>query len=137
MPEHFALVTSEPIDESRVRHAVESPSSGAVVMFAGVVRDHDGGRNALSLDYEAHPDAERMLAECCAAVAAETGLTVAAAHRVGHLVVGDVALVAAAAAAHRREAFDACELLVERVKSSVPIWKRQQFADGESEWVGL
>ncbi|HEU4849451.1 MAG TPA: molybdenum cofactor biosynthesis protein MoaE, partial [Terrimesophilobacter sp.] len=58
-------------------------------------------------------------------------------HRIGHLEVGDVALAAAASAAHRREAFDACELLVERIKSTVPIWKRQYFTDGHSEWVGL
>lgn len=131
------IVTDRPIDDAAIRKAVESPSSGAVVVFSGVVRNHDGGHDIRSLDYQAHPDAERILAECCADVTAETGLAVAAAHRIGHLEIGDVALYAAVSAAHRREAFDACELLVERIKSSVPIWKRQHFADGESEWVGL
>jgi len=91
----------------------------------------------LSLDYQAHPDAERILRECCDAVTEQTGLTVAAAHRVGHLEVGEVALYAAAAAAHRAEAFAACELLVDRIKQAVPIWKRQYLASGATEWVGL
>ena len=137
MPEPTAVITETVIDDDAIRRAVESPSSGAVVVFSGVVRNHDGGRDILSLDYQAHPSAQEILAECCAAVAAETGLLVAAAHRVGHLAIGDVALYAAAAAAHRREAFDACELLVERIKSTVPIWKRQHYTDGASEWVGL
>ena len=133
----FATVTAEKISAHTVQEAVESPRSGAVVVFHGVVRNHDDGHDILSLDYQAQPDAQRILAECCGSVADETGLAVAAAHRVGHLEIGDVALVAAASAAHRREAFDACELLVERIKSTVPIWKRQYFTDGRSEWVGL
>lgn len=133
----LAVITSDEIDVRAVQEAVESPHSGAVVVFHGVVRNHDDGQDIQSLDYRAHPDAERILAECCQAVSEETGLAVAAIHRIGHLEVGDVALAAAAAAAHRREAFDACELLVERIKSTVPIWKRQYFTDGHSEWVGL
>lgn len=133
----FGIVTDQPIDDAAVRRAVESPASGAVVVFSGVVRNHDDGNDISSLDYQAHPDAERILLECCTTVSAETGLAVAAAHRIGHLEIGDVALYAAVSAAHRREAFDACELLVERIKSTVPIWKRQHLADGASEWVGL
>ncbi|TQO20345.1 molybdopterin synthase subunit MoaE [Rhodoglobus vestalii] len=132
-----AVITETEIDESAIRRAVESPASGAVVLFSGVVRNHDGGESVRSLEYQAHPEAQRILAECCAAVAVETGLAIAAAHRTGHLEIGDVALVAAVAAAHRREAFDACELLVERIKSTVPIWKRQRLIDGTAEWVGL
>ncbi|AWB96930.1 molybdenum cofactor biosynthesis protein MoaE [Agromyces badenianii] len=137
MNELLAVVTAEPIDEAAVRGAVESDSSGALVIFSGVVRDHDGGRGVLSLDYRAHPEAARFLAECVRRIADETGVAVAAAHRVGELRIGDVALVAAASAAHRAEAFDACERLVDLIKQRVPIWKRQHFADGASEWVGL
>lgn len=133
----LALITAEQIDEHAVRQAVETATSGAVVLFAGVVRNHDHGMSVLSLDYQAHPEAERVLADCCRQVTAETGVVVAAVHRVGHLEVGDVALYAAAAAAHRAEAFTACELLVNRIKATVPIWKRQHGADGSSEWVGL
>lgn len=133
----FSVITNDEIDEAAIRRAVESPQSGAVVMFSGVVRNHDGGRDVQSLEYQAHPDAERFLAECCASVAAETGLSIAAAHRVGTLEIGDVALLAAVSAAHRREAFEACELLVERIKATVPIWKRQSLTGGTTEWVGL
>ena len=132
-----AVVTAEPIDEAAVRAVVEADTSGAVVVFLGVVRNHDGGRDVLSLDYQAHPEAERFLAECVRRIADDTGLAVAAAHRVGELRIGDVALVAAASAPHRAEAFDACERLVDLIKQQVPIWKRQHFTDGVSEWVGL
>lgn len=137
MSDRVALITAEPIDERAVRAAVEADSSGAVVMFSGVVRDHDDGREVSALDYQAHPEAERFLAECVRRIADETGLAVAAAHRVGELRIGDIALFAAASAAHRAEAFDACERLVELIKQEVPIWKRQHFGDGVSEWVGL
>ncbi|MBH0109801.1 molybdenum cofactor biosynthesis protein MoaE [Salinibacterium sp. NG22] len=136
-PASFATITDASIDEAAIRRAVESPASGAVVVFSGVVRNHDGGNEVWSLEYQAHPEAEALLAQCCAEVAAETGLAIAAAHRVGLLQIGDVALSAAVSAAHRREAFEACELLVERVKATVPIWKRQQLAGGATEWVGL
>ena len=135
-PQH-AVVTAEPIDEAAVRAAVGAETSGAVVVFLGVVRNHDGGRDVLSLDYQAHPDAERFLAECVRRIADDTGLAVAAAHRVGELRIGDVALVAAASAPHRADAFEACERLVDLIKQQVPIWKRQHFTDGVSEWVGL
>ncbi|WP_286219345.1 molybdenum cofactor biosynthesis protein MoaE [Paraoerskovia sediminicola] len=120
-----------------VEEAVAAPECGAVVTFRGVVRDVDGGQDVTGLDYEAHPDATAVIRRCCASVAAETGLRVAAVHRFGSLTVGDVALVASASAGHRREAFEACSLLVERIKAEVPIWKRQHFTDGDSEWVGL
>lgn len=135
-----STVTDQPLDDGvtrAVERAVAAPECGAVVTFRGVVRDDDGGRAVTSLDYEAHPDAATVLRKVCQAVAAETGLRVAAVHRYGHLEVGDVALVAAASAGHRKEAFEACSLLVERIKAEVPLWKKQRFTDGESEWVGL
>ncbi len=116
---------------------MRSDADGALVVFEGVIRDHDHGAAVTSLEYSAHPDAEQFLAELCSELAAETGLRVAATHRIGTLVVGDVALVAAVAAPHRAEAFAACALLVDRLKQRVPIWKRQHLADGETEWVGL
>jgi len=133
-------VTKDALDDAVVRAvegAVSSRECGAVVTFRGVVRDVDGGRDVTGLDYEAHPDATEVLRRCCAAVSAETGLRVAAVHRYGVLTIGDVALVASVASGHRAEAFAACSLLVERIKAEVPIWKRQHFTDGDSEWVGL
>ncbi|MFC4244288.1 molybdenum cofactor biosynthesis protein MoaE [Gryllotalpicola reticulitermitis] len=137
MVQILASVSAEPISTAAVEAFVQASVNGAIVTFAGVVRDHDGGRPVSALEYEAHPDAERFLAECCREVAASTGLRVAAIHRVGALEVGDTALVAAVAAPHRREAFAACAELVELIKQRVPIWKRQRFDDGVSEWVGL
>ena len=133
----LAVITEEPLDEAAVRHAVEDPAHGAIAMFCGVVRDHDSGQAVRALDYRAHPDAQRFLQEIVERVAAETGLLVAAAHRVGDLRIGDVALFAAASAGHRAEAFAACERLVEEIKRGVPIRKRQHYEDGVSEWVGL
>lgn len=138
--EDVTRVTDAVLDDATARaveDAVAAPECGAVVTFRGVVRDVDGGRDVTSLDYEAHPDATAVLRAVCADVAGETGLRVAAVHRYGHLGIGDVALVAAASAGHREEAFAACSLLVERIKAEVPIWKKQRFMDGESEWVGL
>ncbi|CAN5248900.1 molybdenum cofactor biosynthesis protein MoaE [soil metagenome] len=132
-----ASISSQPLDAAALEQLVMSSQHGALVTFRGIVRDHDHGLAVSALDYQAHPDAERFLEECCATVAAETGLPVAAAHRVGSLVVGDTALVAAVAAPHRAEAFAACERLVELIKQTVPIWKRQHLADGATEWVGL
>ena len=132
-----AALTEEPIDSAQHEALVAHAAAGAVVAFAGVVRDHDGGQTVSALEYQAHPEAERFMRACCTAVAEQSGLPVAAVHRVGNLVVGDVALVAAVAAPHRAEAFAACALLVERIKAEVPIWKRQHFASGVSEWVGL
>ncbi|RVW05347.1 molybdenum cofactor biosynthesis protein MoaE [Rhodococcus xishaensis] len=137
MRELLAAISAEPLDPAVVDAAVAGPEHGAVVVFTGVVRDHDDGQSVSALEYQAHPDAERFLRQCLEQVSKRTGLPVAAVHRVGELTIGDLALVAAVAAPHRAEAFAACAELVERIKAEVPIWKRQRFATGVSEWVGL
>lgn len=131
----LARISADQLDPAEVEDAVVGPEFGAVVVFTGVVRNHDGGRAVSSLEYSAHPHAERFLRRCCEEMAARTGLRVAAAHRVGPLAVGDRAIVVAVASAHRVEAFAACAELVDRIKHEVPIWKRQHFADGPAEWV--
>jgi molybdopterin synthase catalytic subunit len=133
----LAEVSDRPLDPSTLDAFVWRREAGAVVSFQGIVRDHDGGRSVVSLDYRAHPEAAGFLRSCCEEVAERTGLRVAAVHRVGSLTIGDLALVASVAAPHRAEAFAACAELVEIIKARVPIWKRQHFSDGESEWVGL
>jgi molybdopterin synthase catalytic subunit len=135
--ESLVRIVETPIDRAELEAFARADADGAVVVFEGVIRDHDHGSGVLALDYRAHPDAERFLAEVCADIAASSGLRVAAVHRVGRLVVGDVALVAVVAAAHRAEAFAACAQLVDEIKSRVPIWKRQHLVDGATEWVGL
>ncbi|MFF2622812.1 molybdenum cofactor biosynthesis protein MoaE [Oerskovia jenensis] len=133
----LAGVGESVLDVAEHEHAVASAHAGAVVTFAGVVRNHDGGRSVAALTYEAHPDADRIIGEIAARVAARSGADrVAVSHRVGDLAVGDVALVAAVSSAHRAQAFAACAELVEEVKAALPVWKRQVFVDGTHEWVG-
>jgi molybdopterin synthase catalytic subunit len=117
---------------------VAHQAAGAVVGFAGVVRDHDGGCTVTRLEYSAHPTAQQTLAEVAAEIAAEChGVrAIAVSHRIGTLQIGDAALVAAVAADHRGAAFDTCERLVDAVKARLPVWKHQFFADGTDEWVG-
>jgi molybdopterin synthase catalytic subunit len=133
----LSAISEQPLDGAEFERFVLDDSNGAVVTFRGIVRDHDAGRAVTLLEYRAHPDAEGFLAECCREVATKSGLRVAAGHRTGSLMVGDVALVASVAAPHRAEAFAACAELVELIKQRVPIWKRQHLADGATEWVGL
>ncbi|QIS05420.1 molybdenum cofactor biosynthesis protein MoaE [Nocardia brasiliensis] len=131
----LARISDQPLDAAEVEAAVTGPHYGAVVVFTGKVRDHDGGQAVSALEYSAHPEAERFLRKVCAELAAASDLPVAAVHRVGELGIGDDAIVVAVAAAHRAQAFTACAELVDRIKHEVPIWKRQLFADGLSEWV--
>ena len=134
-----ASVAAETISASAAEAAVWSQDCGAVVTFGGIVRNHDGGRDGVvMLGYTAHPTAAQVIAEVAADVAARhPGVRLWVAHRVGELAVGDAALVGAAAAAHRGQAFAACSELVDTVKERVPVWKEQKFDDGGTEWVGL
>jgi len=133
----LAILSGTPLDETLIENFVLDSTNGALVTFRGIVRDHDRGQLVRALDYTAHPDALRFLREACEQVAADTGLRVAAAHRTGALAIGDVALVAAVASPHRAEAFAATEALVDLIKQTVPIWKRQHIEGGTNEWVGL
>lgn len=131
-----SAVSDQPLDVAAHEAAVADPRAGATVSFCGVVRAHDHGRTVVRLEYQGHPSATHVLAEIVAEYAAlPEVVAVAASHRVGTLDIGDVALVAAVSTAHRAEAFDICRRLVDDIKARVPIWKRQQFADGTDEWV--
>ena len=132
-----AALVDGPISLTEHEELVANDAAGAVVGFAGVVRNHDGGRDVVRLEYSAHPLAEQTLFEALAEVAAQaTGVrAMAASHRVGSLHIGDAALVAAVAADHRAAAFEACARLVDTVKERLPVWKLQFFADGTDEWV--
>ncbi|WP_238018992.1 molybdenum cofactor biosynthesis protein MoaE [Dactylosporangium sp. AC04546] len=131
-----AVVTNEALDVGEHERAVGHRAAGAVVSFAGVVRDHDGGRGVLELEYEGHPTAGAVLAEIAAEIGADPAVqAIAVSHRVGRLEIGDVALAAAVSTAHRAEAFALCARLVDEVKARLPVWKRQVFADGTEEWV--
>jgi molybdopterin synthase catalytic subunit len=120
-----------------VRAAVAGPGAGGIALFAGAVRDTDHDQGVTGLSYSAHPSAEADLRRVAEMIAEKFEvLGIAAVHRVGDLAIGDLAVVAAVACAHRGEAFDACRELIDVLKASVPIWKHQLFTDGTSEWVG-
>ena len=120
-----------------VRAAVADPGAGGIALFAGAVRDCDHDRQVTGLSYSAHPSAERELRRVAEVIAEKFKVAgIAAVHRVGDLAIGDLAVVVAVSGGHRAEAFDACRALIDELKATVPIWKHQRFADGESEWVG-
>jgi molybdopterin synthase catalytic subunit len=132
----FTRVSGEAITVDECVAAVENDHAGAVVTFAGVVRDHDEGKGVTWLRYSAHPTADAVLREVVADVARQhPGTRIAAAHRVGDLAITEVALACAVASAHRGTAFAACAALVDEIKTRVPIWKEQGFTDGSTEWV--
>lgn len=123
------------VDE--VLDAVRHPRAGGIATFIGVVRDRDHGRGVEALDYTSHPSAPQVLRELAERLAAGTDVVrLAVVHRVGHLEIGDTAVVVAVSAVHRAAALEVCRELIDALKSTVPIWKRQVFADGGDEWVG-
>lgn len=130
-------VTPMPLDAVSAVDEVSRNSSGATVQFLGVVRDHDGGRMVDRLEYHGHPTASERLASIVAEVLTRHTGTIAVSvhHRIGHLALGDLAIVATASTAHRAEAFAVVADLVESVKAGLPIWKHQHFRDGTDEWV--
>src|SRR5688500_9245184 len=132
-----ATVSDQPLSVDEHAKLVEHAAAGAVVTFAGVVRDHDHGRSVRELEYVGHPTAGAVVAEVVADVVSRfDGVrAVAVSHRVGPLAIGDVALACAVSAEHRGEAFSLCADLVDEVKARLPVWKRQVFSDGEDEWV--
>jgi len=132
-------VTAEPISNAAVAEFVSVPEAGGIAVFVGVVRDNSGGRRVVALEYEAHaPMAEAKMKEIGEAAHRQwPGVRqVAMVHRVGRLGIGEASVVIAVSAAHRAEAFDACEFAIDTLKQTVPIWKREIFEDG-SVWVGL
>ena len=138
-----ATVTESPLQLDELLDAVGSPAAGAVACFVGRIRDHDpeAAGEVVALDYTYHPDAPAIIGQIAQRAASRldpSGLTrVAVAHRVGHLEVGDLALVACVSSPHRQLAFALCEALVEDVKRELPIWKNQLEADGRRVWSNL
>ena len=130
-------LTTEPIDYAALTEQVRRPDCGGVVLFLGTVRDLTDGRVTVALDYEAYPAmAEKKLAE----IEQETRRRwpvgeIALVHRLGRLAVGEVSVAAAVSCPHRAEAFEACRFAIDRLKELVPIWKKENWADGTTEWV--
>lgn len=129
-------VGEQPLDAAAIERLVSDDRAGAVVLFSGNVRDHDHGRSVASLTYEGHQTAQAVLEDVAREIAERFDvIALAVAHRVGSIGMGEAALVAAVATAHRGEAFAACHALVDLTKEKLPVWKHQVFTDGTDEWV--
>jgi molybdopterin synthase catalytic subunit len=130
-------LTQQPIDAQAILSRVASHSAGAVVLFLGTTRDLTGDRRTLSLDYEAYPAMAREKMEELAAEAGQRWslLDCAIVHRLGHLLPGEASVAIAVASAHRQDAFQAGQWLIDTLKEVVPIWKKENWADGTSQWV--
>ena len=130
-------ITEAPIDHAALTERVRSNLAGAVCTFLGTVREMTGDRQTAALEYEAYPE---MAASKLAELEAEARLRwplldVALVHRVGHLDLGEISVLVAVSAPHRRQAFEACHWLIDTLKEVVPIWKKEVWADGTEEWV--
>lgn len=130
-------VRETPLDPSEVVAAVSGPEIGGIDLFLGAVRNHNDGRAVTRLEYHAYVSmAEKEMARIADEIAREIpGVRLSAVHRIGALAVGDLAVICAAGAVHRGEAFRACRALIDRIKHRVPVWKREHGPDGPY-WVG-
>jgi molybdopterin synthase catalytic subunit len=130
-------LTTNLIDYAALTEQVRRPDCGAVVTFLGTVRDLTDSRETVALDYEAYPGmAEKKMAEIERDTRARWPVgEMAMIHRLGHMNVGEVSVAVAVSCPHRAEAFEACRHAIDRLKELVPIWKKENWADGSSEWV--
>lgn len=130
-------LTREEIDHAALLEEVRTPQAGAVVLFLGTVREMTNGRRTIALDYEAYPEMAlgkmRALCEEARERFSVTGVRVV--HRLGRLELGDVSVAVAVSSPHRAAAFEAGRMLIDRLKEEVPIWKKENWADGTTEWV--
>lgn len=133
----LADIRESPLSVDEVLDAVRHPGAGGIAMFLGIVRERDHGQGVDSLEYTAHPSGPAVLRELAERLAAERDvIRLAVVHRVGHLEIGDIAVVVAVSAVHRAAALEVCRELIDAAKATVPIWKHQLFEDGTDEWVG-
>lgn len=135
--EKMISLTRDEIDFTELTEAVRSPNAGAVVLFLGTVRELTNGRKTSALDYEAYPEmAEVKLHELETQARERWPIDrVALVHRLGHLDLGEVSVAVAVSCPHRHQAFDAARFLIDELKAWVPIWKKENWADGTTEWV--
>ncbi|MFO0967489.1 MAG: molybdenum cofactor biosynthesis protein MoaE [Gemmataceae bacterium] len=130
-------LTREPIDYHALTEKVRRGDCGAVVTFLGTVRDLTGDRRTIALDYEAYPGmAEKKMAEIEADTRARWPVgDIMLEHRLGYLEVGEISVAVAVSCPHRAQAFEACRHAIDRLKELVPIWKKENWSDGATEWV--
>lgn len=130
------MLYHDPLDPASLVAAVTTPDHGAVATFIGVVRNQHAGRPVRELTYSAYDRmAHAVMADIVTEAEAADTVRVAVAHRLGRLVVGEVAVVVAVGAGHRDAAFGVCRWVIDEIKARVPIWKREHYADGTEAWV--
>jgi molybdopterin synthase catalytic subunit len=131
-------ISQTPIDVEQIIRAIATPRSGGMDVFIGTVRNHSQGKRVRAIEYSAYvPMAEKLMAEIEKEIRGKWIVdAVALVHRIGILKIGDVAVVTAISAAHRNEAFEACRYAIDRVKTIVPIWKKERFEEGLAWVVG-
>ena len=133
-----AEVTEAPISVTELADAVQDAAAGAVVTFEGVVRNHDAERAVTGIGYSCHPTAGQVVKQIAQDVAQQGRVrALGVVHRVGDLSGGEAALAVAVSSDHRAEAFAVCSQIVEEVKERLPVWKRQTFTDGSSQWSNI
>lgn len=131
-----ADVTTHIIEVEQLAALVRDNRAGAVVVFSGDVRNHDGGKEVSRLTYEIHPTANEQIALITHALLTQRDVVkVALSHRYGEIAIGETAFAVAVSAEHREAAFETCSALVDEIKAKLPIWKHQCFTDGTDEWV--
>ncbi len=132
-------ISTTPLDLPALRATILDPSCGAITSFEGLVRNHNEGREVKSLEYDAHPTlAEKEGLRVIKEAMDSFDITRAVAcHRVGHLAIGDLAVAVYVSSSHRRAAFEAGRFLIDAIKARVPVWKREHFTDGSSEWLAV
>ena len=135
----IARISDTALDVTEHLAAVEGAWVGAVTSFVGTVRENDPDARTpvVALEYSAHPDAEATLHDIATTAIGEHRAVVAVSHRTGRLVVGDAAVVIAVGTAHRDEAFGICRTVIEEIKRSLPVWKKQWTDDGDATWKGI
>lgn len=131
-------IVSEPILPGEILSGLPAQEDGAVLLFLGVVRDHNLGRAVSGLEYDVYQGmAEKVLAEIAGEASEEFGTDrIVAAHRIGHLRVGEVSTAIAVATPHREEAYAASRYIIEELKRRLPVWKKEHYSEGDTDWVG-
>lgn len=130
-------ISSDPLDLDALKRSLADVHAGACVMFEGWVRDHNEGKPVLSLEYESYAllaerEGGRILDEARSRFALTAAVCV---HRIGHLQLGELAVWCGVSAAHRGASFDACRYIIDETKARVPIWKKEYYADGATQWI--
>lgn len=130
-------ITTEPLDPTAILDMVGAEEDGAVLLFLGIVRDHNDGRRVSGMRYDAYvPMAEKVLGEIAAEAAARLGTDrIVVAHRIGELQIGEASVAIAVSSPHRAEAYEASRYVIEEIKTRLPVWKEEHYIEGDARWL--